>query len=554
MTRITGLATGLDVDTLVKETMQAYQTKIDTVDQQKKVVELQQEMYREVITDCRNFYNDYFDISKSNSILLQKNWSATTFESSSSAVTVTGGAGAEAANYSVKVESIAKAASFKLESSKANGTVYINNVKVELGNNKSDAEKVKIINEALKGKGVTAKYSEFEKGIILTTDKLGSDETISFTTQAPKEMQEKNDYFKDLIKDFEDNKNVTITNGRKEFTFKIDVTQVTVDCTDGISEEKIKEAMKKTGMDIVEEKSGGFKITYPADSKAVKANGSDCKATITKDGKTYEVEGNKTNNITLDGVTFKFNNVTKEDAQITGKADVTKVKENIVKFVNDYNKLMEKLNTLITEKRDKSYMPLTDAQRKEMSESEIELWEKKVKEGQLSRDSDLTRIRNAMKSTMSSLVGGTSSSLKSIGITPVSDYNGTKNGTFTIDEDKLTSALESNMEDVMKLFVSTGTDKDESDKGLLQKLKSVFDTETQTNKGSLIKKAGIVGSSTASNNTLSKQITKYEEKISRMQTIFSNKQQALYTKYSRLETLMNNLNSQSNYLTSMLSS
>ena len=220
MTRITGLATGLDVDTLVKETMQAYQTKIDTVDQQKKVVELQQEMYREVITDCRNFYNDYFDISKSNSILLQKNWSATTFESSNSAVTVTGGAGAEAANYSVKVESIAKAASFKLESSKANGTVYINNVKVELGNDKSDAEKVKLINEALKGKGITAKYSEFEKGIILTTDKLGSDETISFTTQAPKEMQEKNDYFKDLIKDFEDNKNVTITNGKKEFTLR----------------------------------------------------------------------------------------------------------------------------------------------------------------------------------------------------------------------------------------------------------------------------------------------------------------------------------------------
>lgn len=553
MTRITGLATGLDVDSLVQETMQAYQTKIDTVDQQKKVVELQQEMYREVITDCRNFYNDYFDISKSNSIILQKNWSATTFESSSSAVTVTGGAGAEAANYSVKVESVAKAASYKLEAN-TNGTVYINNTKVELGTGKTDAEKVKLINEALKDKGVTAKYSDFEKGIVLTT-KLGSDETISFTTQAPKEKQESSNYFKDLIKDFEDNKNVTITNGKKEFTFKVDGTEVKVDCTDGISEDKIKSAMKKAGMDVVEEKSGGFKITYPANSSTTNiVNGTDCRATITKDGKTYEVVGNKTNNITLDGVTFKFNNVTKEDAQITGKADVTKVKENIVKFVNDYNKLMEKLNTLITEKRDKSYMPLTDAQRKEMSESEIELWEKKVKEGQLSRDSDLTRIRNAMKSTMSSLVGGTSSSLKSIGITPVADYNGTKNGTFTIDEDKLTSALENNMEDVMKLFVSTGTDKDESDKGLLQKLKSVFDTETQTNKGSLIKKAGIVGSSTASNNTLSKQITKYEEKISRMQTIFSSKQQALYTKYSRLETLMNNLNSQSNYLTSMLSS
>ena len=552
MTRITGLATGLDVDTLVQETMQVYQTKIDTVDQQKKIAELQQEMYREVITDCRNFYNDYFDMSKPNSIILQKNWSATTFESSNSAVTVTGGAGAEAANYSVKVESVAKAASFKLESANANGTIYINNIKVELGTGKSDAEKVKLINEALKGKGVTAKYSEFEKGIILTTDKLGSDETISFATQAPKEKQESSNYFENLIKDFEANNGVTITNGKKEFTFKVDGTDVTVDCTDGISEDKIKSAMKKAGMDIVEEKSGGFKITYPADSSATQiVSGTDCKATITKDGKTYEVVGNKTNNITLDGVTFKFNNVTTEDAQITGKTDFKTIKENIVKFVNDYNKLMEKLNTLITEKRDKNYMPLTDAQKKELSENEIELWEKKVKEGQLSRDSDLTRIRNAMKSTMSSLVSGTSSSLKSIGITPVSDYNGTKNGTFTIDEDKLTSALESNMEDVMKLFVSTGSDNSGSDKGLLQNLKSVFDTETQTSNSPLIKKAGIVGSSTASNNTLSKQIAKYEEKISRMQTIFSSKQQALYSKYSRLETLMNNLNSQSNYLTSM---
>lgn len=88
MTRITGLATGLDVDSVVQETMQAYQTKIDAVDQQKKVAELQQELYREVITECRNFYDDYFDISKSNSILLQKNWESTTFESSNSAVTV----------------------------------------------------------------------------------------------------------------------------------------------------------------------------------------------------------------------------------------------------------------------------------------------------------------------------------------------------------------------------------------------------------------------------------------------------------------------------------
>ena len=79
MTRITGLATGLDVDSVVQETMQAYQTKIDTVDQQKMVLELQQEMYREVIKDCRDFYDKYFNVGKSDSILLQRNWGTTTF-------------------------------------------------------------------------------------------------------------------------------------------------------------------------------------------------------------------------------------------------------------------------------------------------------------------------------------------------------------------------------------------------------------------------------------------------------------------------------------------
>ena len=79
MTRITGLATGLDVDSVVQETMQAYQTKIDTVDQQKKLVELQQEMYREVITECRDFYDKYFDMTKSDSLLLQKNWVSNSF-------------------------------------------------------------------------------------------------------------------------------------------------------------------------------------------------------------------------------------------------------------------------------------------------------------------------------------------------------------------------------------------------------------------------------------------------------------------------------------------
>ncbi len=548
MTRITGLATGLDVDSVVKETMQAYQTKIDTVDQQKKVAELQQEMYRDVIKECRNFYDDYFDISKSDSILLQRNWGTTTFESSNSAVSVTGNGGAEVAKYSVEVTSVAKAASYVMPIDDVKDTFYINNVKVEIDKekDKTASEKVASINKALKGSGVTAKYSEFSNGIVFTTDKLGADQSI--TVSDVKTTTENSDFYTGL----EENYNKIISDeDKKKFEVKVAGQTINVDLSGGFSKEKINEAMKEKGIYISEGENGSYNLTYPENS-IQKAQGSNCEAIIRKDGQEYKVSGSNSNSITLDGVTFKFNSVTTEEVKITGKTDTKAIKDKLVKFVDDYNKIMEKLNTLINEKRDKDYMPLTEAQKEEMTDKQIELWEKKVKEGQLSRDSDLIRIRNSMKNAMSSLSGGTGESLAAFGIKPVSDYNGNKNGTFTIDEEALNKALENDIENVMNTFIASS--KNDSDKGALQKLKSIFDTETQSSTSALIKKAGMEGSSTASNNTLSNKIKKYEEKISRMETIFSTKQQALYSKYARLETLMNNLNSQSSYLTSMFSS
>lgn len=548
MTRITGLATGLDVDSVVKETMQAYQTKIDTVDQQKKVAELQQEMYRDVIKECRNFYDDYFDISKSDSILLQRNWGTTTFESSNSAVSVTGNGGAEVAKYSVEVTSVAKVASYVMPIDDVKDTFYINNVKVEIDKekDKTASEKVASINKALKGSGVTAKYSEFSNGIVFTTDKLGADQSI--TVSDVKTTTENSDFYTGL----EENYNKIISDeDKKKFEVKVADQTINVDLSGGFSKEKINEAMKEKGIYISEGENGSYNVTYPENS-IQKAQGSNCEAIIRKDGQEYKVSGSNSNSITLDGVTFKFNSVTTEEVKITGKTDTKAIKDKLVKFVDDYNKIMEKLNTLINEKRDKDYMPLTEAQKEEMTDKQIELWEKKVKEGQLSRDSDLIRIRNSMKNAMSSLSGGTGESLAAFGIKPVSDYNGNKNGTFTIDEEALNKALENDIENVMNTFIASS--KNDSDKGALQKLKSIFDTETQSSTSALIKKAGMEGSSTASNNTLSNKIKKYEEKISRMETIFSTKQQALYSKYARLETLMNNLNSQSSYLTSMFSS
>lgn len=242
---------------------------------------------------------------------------------------------------------------------------------------------------------------------------------------------------------------------------------------------------------------------------------------------------------------------------LSGKTDISGLKDTIVGFVNDYNKVMETINEKLWETRDKDYMPLTEDQKKEMSESEIEAWEKKSQTGLLRNDSDLRRIQSAMKSAMSSMMSSTGLTLESIGIEPVDNYT-TKNGMYKIDEDKLTKALQNNSEDVKDLFTrSAGTEKDSNgniiDKGgVLTQLQSVLKNEFKASTSSLSKRIGFDGTSTENSNTLSKNITKQKSLITQLKEKYSNKETALYKKYSNLEVMLEKLNSQSNSLYAML--
>lgn len=100
--RITGLATGLDMDEIIKNSMKPYRIKIDKKGQEKEVLEIKQKLYREVIKDSKEFYNKYFDVSKSDSLLLSKNWQSVKFTSSNENVlNVTSGSDAKAENYTI---------------------------------------------------------------------------------------------------------------------------------------------------------------------------------------------------------------------------------------------------------------------------------------------------------------------------------------------------------------------------------------------------------------------------------------------------------------------
>ncbi|NFG39920.1 flagellar cap protein FliD [Clostridium botulinum] len=670
--RITGLATGLDMDEIIKNSMKPYRIKVDQMTQKKDVTEIKQKLYRDIMSDATKFYDKYFDVAKSDSLLKVGSYKSVSFTSSSDAVKVTSGSGAKPGNYTVTGSAATAAKAVVKEGVNDKDEIIINGEKFTL-NGSTAKQREENLNKELKDKGINviATFSEVAGGpgrpaLVLESSVLGKNGTFTVggttgtigksltegkdaTARAEFTMQDiKNnekitvngkdvdltDAFKDdtlvdsdrikIINEklkaeniklsIDESNEITVTSTKKDMdttmpnvsangigldssTIKqgtiaecrIENSELNLSSTilingkaielpkSGTEQEKqeyLNNVFKQNSLGI-EAKVDSTGITLTATSVGSNGNfdvksstggtvgtgGTDSTIKI-KDEKTGEVYEHKgiSNTVTLDGITFTFNGEIPETdpVKVTGKNDVKQTKDKLVSFINDYNTFMEKLNTLTGTKHDKGYDPLTDDQKKEMSESEIKLWNERVEKGQLYKDSNLTRIANSLKSTMRTVMDGTGLNLEKIGIKPVQDYSGKLNGTFTIDEDKLTTALEDDIEGVMNLFIGNPADGDKttseytSKTGILNQLNETLRKEFKTSSSSLSQKAGMEGMSTFSNNELTTNMSNYEKKIKDMEKDFSRREQALYSKYATLETMMNKLNSQQSNLMSQL--
>ena len=104
----------------------------------------------------------------------------------------------------------------------------------------------------------------------------------------------------------------------------------------------------------------------------------------------------KSNQFTLNDINFDLKKAG-ETVSITIGQDIDTAVEKIKAFVEAYNAVMENINGKLNERReyDKSthsfkYQPLTDEQRKEMSEDQIKKWEEMAKKGIMNRESLLS--------------------------------------------------------------------------------------------------------------------------------------------------------------------
>ena len=272
------------------------------------------------------------------------------------------------------------------------------------------------------------------------------------------------------------------------------------------------------------------------------------KTTITSSSNTFSIDGldiRATN-------TFNTGSATAEGGvSFTASADTEKVTETVKKFIEAYNAMIDEVRTQVTTKPDSNYKPLTDDQKNEMNETSIKNWEDKAKEGILYNSSALKDLDNATQGIFSSMMmnGVSYDDLEKIGISFSDDY--TAGGKIVFDEEKFKTAMDSDPEKVSDLF--TGTH------GIVNTIDSTLSTyatryasKNGNSYGVLIEEAGSEKLSlTLTNNSIYKELKDMQETITNLQSQLSTEQDRYISQFTQMERLINQMNSQSSYLSQL---
>ncbi|MCT4611982.1 MAG: flagellar filament capping protein FliD [Clostridia bacterium] len=297
----------------------------------------------------------------------------------------------------------------------------------------------------------------------------------------------------------------------------------------------------------------GEKITLTGDDAVLNELGFDSSRRSGSAAQVAKVEFNgealefDSNSIKVGGLNIDIKATTSESTDIIVKQDVDAVYENIKGFVNKYNELLVSLNTKLEAKSARSYKPLLDSEKQAMTDDEVKMWEKKIKDSMLRRDDTLEALTGTLKDMMGSSLGvDTSESdfnyLFEIGI-ETRDYKeggvlhiiGDKDDKYTAgNENTLKAKIESDPQGVADLFTAIAKSMDEAiqDKMQTSSLSSAF---TMYNDKQMT-------------NELRDYKTEVAELEAKLVTIESN----YYKEFSAMEAALNKLNSQGAWLQSQL--
>nr|WP_156288637.1 flagellar hook-associated protein 2 [Oceanobacillus salinisoli] len=486
--RIGGLASGIDTESIIKDLMNAERLPLNKMEQDRTILGWQRDKFREINTLRLELDHLVTDMQ------LSKTYKAKTASSTmEGAVTATATSSALEGTYNIAVSQLASTA-----------------INVSTGEVSQEIPAEFVGNEY-------EYYTYDENGNQLTHKiSIAEGDTVNDV------LKQITDTDNNMRAFFDSNTNKVVFETTRTGNFNTDETRF-------------------SGNEI------GFNNAFFTDvlkmSEAGEQGGTNAKFTYND---AYEVETTE-NKYTLNGVTFEFKNTTPQNADgtyqnatITVKNDTDATVEKITTFVEKYNELIDMLNGTQREEKYRDYPPLTEEQKKEMDEKEIELWDEKAKSGILRGDTIISSAMFDLRQDWYKSVntGGEYDLITDIGISTTKEY--LDGGKLEIDEDKLREALTKDPDSVYKLFAGS-----DGNQGITDHL----DTSLEKMKDQINERAGR-STDTLTNYTLGKRIKDIDDRMSAFQDRLQQTEDRYWRQFSAMEEAISMMNQQSAMLMS----
>lgn len=259
-----------------------------------------------------------------------------------------------------------------------------------------------------------------------------------------------------------------------------------------------------------------------------------------------------TNVFEINGLTFTALSETAagEEITVTTEDDVDGIYDMVKGFLKEYNSLINEMDKLYNADSAKGYEPLTDDEKDAMSDTEVEKYEQKIKDALLRRDSNLSTVSSALKEIMSGgiEVNGKTMYLSNFGINTLGYFEAADNekNAYHIDGDPDDTSTSGNA-DVLKSMISSDPDTVVSFFSALSK--NLYDKMYSLSKS-------VEGYRSFGNfyddKKMKSDYDDYKTKISELEEKLNDYEDKWYSKFSKMETALAKLQSNSSAVTSLL--
>lgn len=609
--RLTGMVSGMDTDTTVQKLIELEQVKVDRAKQDKQLLEWEREQYREIASLMKSFQSSYLDVLnpntnfRSGSAFNLYEASISVAGASSNAVSAVTSSTSRVGHIRfAEISQLATKDTYKSDASvvgdlKSNAAVDFNNVNTEVtagnrtmtftldgttktitltGGYTSNADLVADLNtqlgnafpsttiEASESAGVIS-YKVKNGGVV----EEGHEMSVSSASATLMTAMELTNGQSNKVGMGQTVADVFGLSGSVDLTIN-GVSDLGIESTDTIQEMMVKINSSSANVTLSYD-STLDKFTLEANSEGttnsisftdtdgllsgMKLNtheaGKDAIFIIRTDDGDIPTS-RSSNTFDIDGTRITLNETSTDEVDINVQSNAEDVKDKIVKFVEEYNKLIDAINGKVNEKRYYDYKPLTDDEKKGLEEEDEKIWQDKAKSGLLRGDSALEGITSKLRVALYEAVDGVGISLKDIGITTSPDYK--SKGKLLIDEAKLTEALENKPDQVIQLFtkqsdnpyLEDGTAQERfTENGLANRINDILNDNIRTTngKGYLIVKAGNPDSAIDTQSDLYKKLRDADEKINDLLDYLADKEARYYNQFARMEQALAQLNNQS---------